>query len=250
MLEDDDDKITTTRRNQPQSLHSTTKMAATRRSFKVRYSSKENQNVMQSHYATPQRLRKQFCTQHGKYIPIEKGKSKQGSTFQPKEGSKFQAKNGKTTQLWENDELKAFSIFPSGVRYMPKKIRDKATLSIFLQNFPEEKSTLNLACKSDDMFPKPRTNLQVSQNKEKSMTTKERTPPCRGKQKGKGKNPSLPWKTKGERKGKTSSLPWKRKGKGKKMKILLTQGQELRRVYSIGILRDFNSFNESRDIQS
>ncbi|RXH93366.1 hypothetical protein DVH24_013942, partial [Malus domestica] len=96
---------------------------------------------------------------------IAKGQSKEGSTFQPKKGSKFQAKNGKfqpicasrtTTQLWENDELKAFPIFPSGVKYMPEKLKDKSKFPIFLQNFPEEKSTSNLACKLDDVFPKPR----------------------------------------------------------------------------------------------
>ncbi|CAN6557764.1 unnamed protein product [Malus baccata var. baccata] len=31
----------------------------------------------------------------------------------------------KTTQLWENEYLKAFPIFPSGMRYMLGKIRDK-----------------------------------------------------------------------------------------------------------------------------
>ncbi|CAN6578677.1 unnamed protein product [Malus baccata var. baccata] len=56
----------------------------------------------------------------------------------------FRRKN-KCLRLWENDELKAFPIFPSGVRYMPEKIKDKATFPIFLQNCLEEKSTLNLA---------------------------------------------------------------------------------------------------------
>ncbi|RXH93615.1 hypothetical protein DVH24_014191 [Malus domestica] len=37
-------------------------------------------------------------------------------------------------QLWENEDLEVFPIFPSGVRYMPGKIRDKATFLIFLQN--------------------------------------------------------------------------------------------------------------------
>ncbi|RXH97448.1 hypothetical protein DVH24_007794 [Malus domestica] len=49
----------------------------------------------------------------------------------------------------ENDDLKAFPIFPSKVRYIIGNIRDKATFPIFLQNFTEEKSTSNLACKSD-----------------------------------------------------------------------------------------------------
>ncbi|CAN6710571.1 unnamed protein product [Malus baccata var. baccata] len=55
------------------------------------------------------------------------------------------------TQL---SNLKVFPIFPSGVRYMLGKMRDKSTFSIVLQNFLEEKSTLNLACKSDAVFPK------------------------------------------------------------------------------------------------
>ncbi|KAB2600286.1 hypothetical protein D8674_010557 [Pyrus ussuriensis x Pyrus communis] len=59
-------------------------------------------------------------------------------------------------QLWENKDLKAFPIFPSGVRYIPGKIRDKATFTIFLQNFSEDKSTQKLACKTDDVFPKRR----------------------------------------------------------------------------------------------
>ncbi|RXH82774.1 hypothetical protein DVH24_003272 [Malus domestica] len=33
-----------------------------------------------------------------------------------------------TAQLWENEYLKAFPIFPSGVRYMLGKIRDKSTI--------------------------------------------------------------------------------------------------------------------------
>ncbi|RXI06629.1 hypothetical protein DVH24_025765 [Malus domestica] len=63
--------------------------------------------------------------------------------------------------MWENDELKAFLIFPSGVRYVPEMIRDKATFPIFLQNFPKEKSTSNLACKSDDVFPKPTREIHA-----------------------------------------------------------------------------------------
>ncbi|RXH77081.1 hypothetical protein DVH24_019969 [Malus domestica] len=43
-----------------------------------------------------------------------------------------------TAQPWENDKLKAFPIFPSGVRYMPEKIKDKATFLILLQNFSKE----------------------------------------------------------------------------------------------------------------
>ncbi|RXI09478.1 hypothetical protein DVH24_034095 [Malus domestica] len=54
----------------------------------------------------------------------------------------------------ENAKLKAFPIFPSHIRYMPGKIRDKAMFPIFLQKFPEEKSTSDWACNSDDMFPK------------------------------------------------------------------------------------------------
>ncbi|RXH91877.1 hypothetical protein DVH24_020900 [Malus domestica] len=48
-------------------------------------------------------------------------------------------------QLWENDDLKAFPIFPSGVRYILRKIKDKTTFPIFLKIFPEEKLTSNLA---------------------------------------------------------------------------------------------------------
>ncbi|CAN6540810.1 unnamed protein product [Malus baccata var. baccata] len=55
-------------------------------------------------------------------------------------------------QLRENDDLEAFPIFLGDVRYMPGKIRDKATFSIFLQIFPEDKSAPNLACKSDAIF--------------------------------------------------------------------------------------------------
>ncbi|RXH92170.1 hypothetical protein DVH24_033066 [Malus domestica] len=47
--------------------------------------------------------------------------------------------------------LEAFPIFPSGMQYMLGKIRDQATFPIFLQNFPEDKLTLKLACKSDDV---------------------------------------------------------------------------------------------------
>ncbi|RXI04631.1 hypothetical protein DVH24_038905 [Malus domestica] len=72
----------------------------------------------------------------------------------------------------ENAKLKAFPIFPSGIRYMPGKIRDKPTFSILFQNFPEDKSSSNLACKSDDMFPKTKTKKE------------SRIPPCHGKSKG------------------------------------------------------------------
>ncbi|RXI00337.1 hypothetical protein DVH24_037885 [Malus domestica] len=65
----------------------------------------------------------------------------------------------RTVQLWENEYLEAFPIFPSGVRYRPRKIRDKAKFPIFLQNFLEDKSTPNLACKTDDVFPKSRRIL-------------------------------------------------------------------------------------------
>ena len=65
----------------------------------------------------------------------------------------------RTAQLWENEDLKAFPIFPRGVRYILGKIRDKATFPIFLQNFSEDKSTSNLACKSDAVFPKSRRIL-------------------------------------------------------------------------------------------
>ena len=65
----------------------------------------------------------------------------------------------RSAQLEENEDLEAFPIFPGGVRYMPGKIRDKDTLLIFLQNFPEGKSTPNLACKSDAVFPKSRRIL-------------------------------------------------------------------------------------------
>ncbi|RXH98421.1 hypothetical protein DVH24_010746 [Malus domestica] len=62
-------------------------------------------------------------------------------------------------QLWDNEDLKAFPIFPSGVRHMLEKIRDQATFPIFLQNFPGDKSTPNLACKTDAVFPKSRRTL-------------------------------------------------------------------------------------------
>ncbi|RXH74106.1 hypothetical protein DVH24_021286 [Malus domestica] len=55
---------------------------------------------------------------------------------------------------FENEKLKAFPIFPGGMRYMPKIIRNKAMFPILFQNFLEEKLTLNWTCKSDDMFPK------------------------------------------------------------------------------------------------
>ncbi|RXH78362.1 hypothetical protein DVH24_001880 [Malus domestica] len=58
--------------------------------------------------------------------------------------------------LWENDDLKAFLIFPIGVRYIIGRIRDKSTFPICLQNFLEDKLTSKLACKTDDVFPKPR----------------------------------------------------------------------------------------------
>ncbi|RXH71247.1 hypothetical protein DVH24_018602 [Malus domestica] len=146
------------------SLNNTAKMVATRQSFKAYYSSKENQNATQSHYAIPQRLRKQFLPLHdnvtieGKLWP--KGTRQHNLAAQQKgHGSKhngcarqrceFQAKNGKfplvsasrTFLLWENDELKAFLIFSSGVRYMLERIKNKAMFPIFLQKFPEEKST-------------------------------------------------------------------------------------------------------------
>ncbi|KAM2145460.1 hypothetical protein PS2_046273 [Malus domestica] len=57
--------------NQPQNLSSTTKMAATGWSFKARYSGKRNQNATQSHYANPQRLRKQFLAPHDSAPPRE-----------------------------------------------------------------------------------------------------------------------------------------------------------------------------------
>jgi len=62
-------------------------------------------------------------------------------------------------QLWENEDLEAFPIFPSGVQYMPGKIRDKATFLIFLHNFPEDKSTPKLVFMTDVVFPKPRRIL-------------------------------------------------------------------------------------------
>ncbi|CAN6580975.1 unnamed protein product [Malus baccata var. baccata] len=43
-----------------------------------------------------------------------------------------------------------------------KSIQQKlfsSTFLIFLQNFPEDKSTPKLACKTDDVFPKPRRIL-------------------------------------------------------------------------------------------
>ncbi|RXH88660.1 hypothetical protein DVH24_000259 [Malus domestica] len=64
-----------------------------------------------------------------------------------------------TFHLWENEDLKASLIFPSGLRYMLGKIRDKATFPIFVQNFLEDKSTPNLVCKTDDVFPKLRRIL-------------------------------------------------------------------------------------------
>ncbi|RXH78284.1 hypothetical protein DVH24_001802, partial [Malus domestica] len=92
---------------------------------------------------------------------IAKGKSKQGSIVQPKEGSKFQAKNGKfqpicasrmfleiirlSGGLWENNELKAFPIFPSGVQYMPKKIRDNATI-FQKRNRPQTRHVNQMTC--------------------------------------------------------------------------------------------------------
>ncbi|RXH71571.1 hypothetical protein DVH24_018926 [Malus domestica] len=64
-----------------------------------------------------------------------------------------------------------------GVRYMPEKIRDKETFSIFLQDFPEEKSTSNLACKSDDVFPKPTREIHdvfvTKISKEKKVKQKQ-----------------------------------------------------------------------------
>ncbi|RXI01220.1 hypothetical protein DVH24_001454 [Malus domestica] len=59
----------------------------------------------------------------------------------------------------ENVDVKASPFFPSGMRYMLGNIRDKAMFTIFLQNFLEHKSTPKLACKIDDMFPKPRMIL-------------------------------------------------------------------------------------------
>ncbi|RXI03554.1 hypothetical protein DVH24_004206 [Malus domestica] len=61
--------------------------------------------------------------------------------------------------LWENEDLETFPIFPSSVRYMFGKIRVKSTFPIFLQNFPEDKSTPKLVCKTVDLFPKPRMIL-------------------------------------------------------------------------------------------
>ncbi|RXH68592.1 hypothetical protein DVH24_030925 [Malus domestica] len=50
----------------------------------------------------------------------------------------------------------------SGMRYMPEKIRDKATFAIFFQNFPKENSTSNWTCKSDDMFSKTKKGKQYT----------------------------------------------------------------------------------------
>lgn len=53
-----------------------------------------------------------------------------------------------TAWLWKNQDLKAFSIFPSGVSYTPRQLGSRATMLLFFQNFPENRTVSNLVHKA------------------------------------------------------------------------------------------------------